>query len=378
MNSFKYALAVVLCSTAALAQVAAIDTQAIAHDDSGHDHAGHECNVVATPDDVELELYMESIGATTVDAMPRYLIDIPITIHVIRRSNGTGGPSQASIDAANATMNVRYQPVGIRFVQQGATRFINNDDMYSNTDTQAEINAIANTDLVPNTVNVYFCTDLRVEDGPDDGPLPDALCGQASFTSSSGYQAVLVDVSCLSNGSTYGHEMGHFFNLYHTHETAFGNECPDGSNCSDAGDRLCDTPADPDLTNRVNESTCMYTGNVTRCGQLFNPDPTNMMSYSEKVCRDYFSPGQASKALATLFNQRGNLLSGQQAVTWVDFYDNNGSGTYADPFNNFTQAVNSTANGGRIVFKPSSTPGAYTLNRPMTFDSFRGTATIGR
>ena len=37
-----------------------------------------------------------------------------------------------------------------------------------------------------------------------------------------------------------------FSDLYHTFEDyQFGKEKADGSNCAEAGDRLCDTPADP-------------------------------------------------------------------------------------------------------------------------------------
>ena len=49
------------------------------------------------------------------------------------------------------------------------------------------------------------------------------------------------------NDTTLSHELGHYFDLYHTHETSFGTECPSGSNCQSAGDMVCDTPADPNL-----------------------------------------------------------------------------------------------------------------------------------
>jgi hypothetical protein len=36
----------------------------------------------------------------------------------------------------------------------------------------------------------------------------------------------------------------------------------------------------------------------------YNPDPRNFMSYSRKECRDVFSPGQKTRAYATLVNIR--------------------------------------------------------------------------
>jgi hypothetical protein len=319
---------------------------------------------------------MDSIGATRLDSMVSYVFDVPVTIHVLRMSNGSGGISIGRVSDAMDDLNAQYAGTAVQFEQVGQIRYIDNDAMYNDTDTQAEINAIANTDVVADTLNVYFCNNLRVEGRKKDDP-PVTLCGQASFTGNREYQAVLIDNGCAGNGSTFAHEVGHFFNLYHTHETAFGEECPDGSNCNDAGDLLCDTAADPDLDKRVNDS-CMYTWNGTRCGQSFNPDPRNLMSYSVKECRDVISPEQVEKALATLINQRGNLLGAQLSVTWVDFYADSGVGTYNDPINNVGQALDSTMDGGRIVFKPSSVDGAYTLSRPMTLDSFRGTVTIGR
>ena len=49
----------------------------------------------------------------------------------------------------------------------------------------------------------------------------------------------------------YPHEMGHFFGLLHTHgysNTVKTDEFVDGSNCNEAGDYFCDTPADPRLS----------------------------------------------------------------------------------------------------------------------------------
>lgn len=79
------------------------------------------------------------------------------------------------------------------------------------------------------------------------------ICGRGSFTGQDG-QGVLLDIDCMDviganpDGlETFAHEMGHYFDLLHTHETKFGVECPSGNNCSTAADLLCDTPADPEL-----------------------------------------------------------------------------------------------------------------------------------
>lgn len=346
-------------------------------DDEGNIIERHECSSTVTGEAYEILDAMMRAGQFRAEVGDRYSFQIPVTVHLVRRSNGVTGMTQANIDAMFVTLNTRYQGTGMQFFQNGATRNIDNDNMYLNTDTQGEINAICNTDLIPDTLNLYLTNNLRTDDGPDPDNLPDSLCGMGSFTSTSGFQAVIIDFACATNASTVAHEIGHFFNLFHTHETAHGSECPDGSNCSNNGDDVCDTPADPDLTNLVTPD-CAYFGTAMRCGQLFNPDPTNVMSYSQKSCRTYFSPGQIARLNNTLFNQRGNLLGWQLGIIWVDFYDDSGSGTFYDPYNNLQQAVNAVASGGIVIFKPSVNLSPITINKPLTLDTFRGASvTIG-
>lgn len=90
-----------------------------------------------------------------------------------------------------------------------------------------------------------------------------------------------------AKGFTYAHEMGHCLSLVHTHQGTQGRhvsggdtyskpELVDGSNSSDAGDFITDTPADPGVwVNGVYKES--YTDAK---GMYYNPDPTNYMSYS--------------------------------------------------------------------------------------------------
>jgi hypothetical protein len=106
--------------------------------------------------------------------------------------------------------------------------------------------------------------------------------------------------------------VGHYFNLFHTHEPAYGNEFVDGSNCASSGDLLCDTPADPRLTSgTVSSSTCEYTGSqVDGHGDPYDPDATLLMSYSLKHCRSYFSAESLVRIEETLVSERPELISG--------------------------------------------------------------------
>ncbi len=231
---------------------------------------------------------------------------VPITVHVVRQSGGTGGLSAAQVQQAIDGANQIWLGSGIQFCTPGATRYIDSDSIYFNTDTIAEVNELRQMDQVPGTINVYFANNLRTEIG--------ALCGISSFTFSS-VQGIAVSNSCVpsaGNPSTFAHELAHYFDLYHTHEMAFGQECTDGSNCDVSGDLMCDTPADPNISGEVDPALCQWGGNEEPPCQStvpYAPSARNLLSYSAKTCRDHLTPGQLSHAYATLVNLRPELVA---------------------------------------------------------------------
>ena len=127
--------------------------------------------------------------------------------------------------------------------------------------------------------------------------------------------------SCFAlpdNPSTLSHEVGHYFNLLHTHTGSSDQdengiidgvnaEYVDGTECDSRGDNLCDTPADPDLGDLVN-SQCEYTGDfIDGHGNTYSPDTSNLMSYSDKICRNTFSDEQKNIVIYTLQESRPEL-----------------------------------------------------------------------
>lgn len=101
----------------------------------------------------------------------------------------------------------------------------------------------------------------------------------------------------LVSSATLLHELGHYFNLPHTHNISNGLERANGSNCATAGDKFCDTPADPELSN-ANVKNCLYTGTeVDDQGNTYNPDVSNFMSYAPASCRNSFSQEQYAEML---------------------------------------------------------------------------------
>ncbi|MEZ6004897.1 MAG: M43 family zinc metalloprotease [Planctomycetota bacterium] len=227
---------------------------------------------------------------------------VPIAAHIVRQSNGVGGLPQSRLDTAIVDANTDFAPAHIEFCLAAPVDIILSDAFYFDIDTMAEIDALRTTNVVPGMLNIYFTENLAYEFG--------GLCGISSFTTSS-VQGIAMNNSCTAtfdNHSTFSHEIGHYFDLYHTHETAFGEECVNASNCLFAGDLVCDTPADPNVNGLVDQN-CFYTGGaVDSCnGQSYNPSTSNLMSYSRKECRTHFSPMQIFRAEATLVNLRPNL-----------------------------------------------------------------------
>ena len=226
---------------------------------------------------------------------------VPVQLHIIRTSAGTGGISAVEFEAALDRVNEMFLPAQMQFYQCNAINYIDDDTYYSYD--YSEMAALDAAHSVSNLINIY--SSETVTSGASN------ICGHAQFPG--GLDFVMLANSCTKNGSTFAHELGHYFNLYHTHETFFGNELVDGSNCGAAGDVLCDTPADPQLssTSNVNSGGCTYYGTDTDAnGDAYAPDTTNFMSYSAKNCRYSISDDQKSRMLFSLQNDRTNLTCG--------------------------------------------------------------------
>jgi hypothetical protein len=234
---------------------------------------------------------------------------IPVKAHIVRRNDGTGGLSTASLNMAIAEANAFYINANIQFFLCGSINYINSNTYY-NFD-KSEEDALVASHYVNNALNIYFMG--NVTNGSS------GLCGYAHFPWIAN-DVVVMDNECTLNGSTFVHELGHYFSLLHTHEPFYGNELVDGSNCDAAGDLICDTPADPRLwssaTGYLVNTDCEYTGTATDAnGDAYDPDPHNIMSYSHKHCRDLFTEGQYARIAFSAQNDRDHLICGSEYCT---------------------------------------------------------------
>src|SRR5688572_3800552 len=142
-----------------------------------------ECATTARPEQFKIatdrfkqaqkarELNLETQALEPPTDAPYY---IPLAVHIVRKSDGTGGLTLDRLSRAMEDLNRIWQPAGVQFFIYGNVDYIN-DDVYFNLpggDSDADQTTrdwLRLTNPVPHTVNVYF-TNI------------DGLCGESSFS----------------------------------------------------------------------------------------------------------------------------------------------------------------------------------------------------
>lgn len=225
---------------------------------------------------------------------------VPLTIHIVGESNGSGYVPIHQLMEAFCTLNRDFEPAGIQFFIAGEFNYINNSAWYAHT-TFGPGDDMMEASNVPNTLNAYIVDD------------PAGNCGYASSLGAA------VAISCLfPDDHTWAHEMGHMLFLPHPFvgwegfehnyalpAPAFINDRPvekvDGSNCHIAGDRFCGTP--PDYLNfrwSCNEDSESIQLQTDPNGVAFRSDGALIMSYSNDECAHRFSDDQIGAMQASL------------------------------------------------------------------------------
>ncbi|NBU70263.1 MAG: T9SS C-terminal target domain-containing protein [Bacteroidetes bacterium] len=243
-------------------------------------------------------LNVEQVGNT---------IFLPVKFHVIGSNTGTGYFTHEGIFRNLCELNQKYNSLGIQFFMRGDINYIPNSSMTNLPSFEAA--GVLNTQHnVARVINIYYT-----------GLSALSLCGFANFPGTGEPQspsnrqgAIYLSPSCSGAGnSTWTHEMGHFLNLPHPFQNT--SEAPQqhervtritetpprlSANCADAGDRFCDTEADF----RGDRWNCPgFNSTVRDINQdLFLPNGTLYMSYSDDNCQTTFSPEQIAAMRATL------------------------------------------------------------------------------
>lgn len=242
---------------------------------------GQECGTIVTQENLD---FLEQRGITSRRSLlgSDVVVKIPIKFHALKKTTGEGGMTEETKESLVDQLNSFYTNSNIIFEHVGNVNEIVDDEQYDFDGANEGAVAVGND--VQKTINIYFFNSI-VSGGSQ-------LCGYTYFPPSS--DRVFMAYGCIQGG-TFEHEVGHYFTLFHTHgttNTGTTDELVDGSNCVVAGDRICDTPADPNLSGVVNGS-CAYAGILKDVnGDGYSPDPSNFMSYAPGNCRERFSNGQ--------------------------------------------------------------------------------------
>lgn len=231
--------------------------------------------------------------AQTTDRLPCLDKKFSIVVHIVKDSLHVPAFTKAAILDDVDSLNKNFAPICVSF-EVCEFDYIDNF-LYLEVDTAKQWKEMQVLYHKKNRINIYYTRTLIAPSGAGFAGL-----GQITEMNKEGIVITATGERVLS------HEMGHYFGLEHTFETKHGNELVDGSNCSTAGDSICDTPADPN--DGVDVSTCTSTSILKDAnGQYYSPLINNIMSYYPDVCkcRPGFTHDQFKKMANTYLGKKG-------------------------------------------------------------------------
>lgn len=268
-------------------------------------------------------------------------VSLPIKIHVVLQDNGYGDIS-SSLNNVFSQLNFWFANMGVSFYQQGNINYIFNSNYYSmNNSDEASIldNYAAN-----NAINIFFVGSFPNRGANVTGyakfPIGDCCPSNQSYSNKSS-NAMFISTNfpmTYQAEKTIPHEMGHYFGLLHTHETALGYERVNGSNCSSAGDQICDTPADPNTSTTWTKIFCTTVFNSRDAnGDRYRPQLDNIMSYYDG-CGGRITSGQYNRMIWG-YNVRTNPNPDLYSRYYID-----GQLRFTYQANQFSYCAGSTVN----------------------------------
>jgi len=231
----------------------------------------------------------------------RVVTTVPVYVHVISKTDGTGNVSDAMINSQIQVLNDAYNGstggsnTQFQFTLASTDRTVNNTwhvmTSGSTAETQAK-NALRQG--TADDLNIYICN-------PGSGLLGYATF-PSSYTSQPKKDGVVILYSSLPGGNavpynlgdTATHEIGHWLGLYHTFQGGCARSATNG------GDYVADTPAEKSAAFGcpVGRNTC--TGN-----RFPGLDPIeNFMDYTDDSCMYLFSGGQTTRMAAAWASYR--------------------------------------------------------------------------
>ena len=283
------------------------------------------------PMNPEIIRQIQELAAASVSPRSNNTRYIPVSIHIIGEDNGAGYYSYENVLDKFCELNAVFEHANIQFYLAGDPNYINNSNWYAidvNTnpwDTAQHVGQIHNID---STYNCYINESLAFNLG----------MASLTFFDGQGAESVwLTQIGLNTLRTLWAHEFGHAFTLLHTFwgwhcidpdlsapapETTlecngleYKVEKADGSNCSQSGDFICDTPADYLNGNFYNwdcdEEGMSLIEQIDPDGNVFRSDGTLIMSYADDDCTTRFSPMQIERMHWGITSYGQHLLQDQ-------------------------------------------------------------------
>ncbi|MFO7658176.1 MAG: hypothetical protein R6W78_14040 [Bacteroidales bacterium] len=223
--------------------------------------------------------------------------EIAVSLYIVKNAEAEGGVDLTALNTAFTALNNAFEEIGLSF-KLSSPLFIDNYyfDELKKGENETELTSLYQTSR---TINLYIVTELL-------DAFNQPVCAYTYYPSEK-KDVIFMSKSCIG-ASFLIEQFGHFFNLYHTHETGFAKELVNGSNCASAGDLCCDTPADPNLTGKVS-SDCQYVSTEKDSNNdYYLPTIYNYMSFAPDECNKcFFSSDQYLRIINCLLKSKGHL-----------------------------------------------------------------------
>ncbi len=340
-----------------------------------------------------LDGFLDSIGygANRIVGPNQVRFHVPVKFWVYRNNAGIGGPDVRDlrnyIDNLNRFYNIDNNTL-IGFYMKCEIGFIDDD-------THLDVGDVEGWGLIINNKEAG-CINIHITN-----TLTSTALGVSYRARFFGVDGIFLDRRTYTTpafASTIAHEVGHYFELYHTHQYFDKGKCRkeaidrnrtwpsimvcplNGGGpssqimCEATGDGLSDTPADPELNSN---NSCVFglTGTdhwgdhyeTPPTGSLV-PDTRNIMSYNgDRACRVVFSRRQIGVLLWSIYNgkSKSNRAAWQDAKGEYDEYEMDNFSDVARPIalgviqeRNFNQQYNGGGSWGQcdvdwVTFTPA-------------------------
>ncbi len=231
---------------------------------------------------------------------PRLFKTLSISAYIVNSPANVPAVSLETVLLWVDSLNVVFAPLELSFEVCTVVNVPNHK--FYNFDRALEEEELYDVYSTPGTINIYFLGSILDNVSEEEDVHAD---GYTYFPGGD-------DLMVLSDPKEIIHQMGHFFGLYDTHETDFGEEHVLRNNCETTGDLICDTDADPwtdfyEQPSTWNKTTCNLTEAVFDAqNQFYVPQMSNIMSFWDP-CRCYFTNQQFDKMAFEYLNNRNYL-----------------------------------------------------------------------